>query len=60
MRAVAAVTYVLTWPKPRSMSIRLPENWRPGLESNQAWKTMHGFCVATPPPGRPQEYGRRP
>jgi len=31
-----------------------------GLELNQAWKTMHGFCVATPPPGGPQDYGRRP
>ncbi len=33
--------------------------WRPGLESNQALKTLHGFCVATPPPGQAQQIGHR-
>jgi hypothetical protein len=35
--------------------LRRSEGWRPGLESNQAWKTLRGFCVATPPPGRRQQ-----
>ena len=36
--------------RPRARRLGL-EGWRPGLESNQAWKSLRGFCVATPPPG---------
>ena len=29
---------------------------RPGIEPG--WKTLHGFCVATPPPGRADRMAR--